>query len=65
MKVNEFYQESLANRIKECNIVDVKVHADDNNDVRAIEVKYVPNESMTASGGDIKVPEFLKKGGRQ
>lgn len=40
MQLNEFYNKPLNEIVKEMELADVKIHTDDENNIRTIEVKY-------------------------
>lgn len=44
MNLTETYNMTMKDIITKCNIVDQKVHTDDEGNIQAIEVKYVPKE---------------------
>lgn len=43
MKLNNVYTKPLKDVIEELNLTDMKVHTDDDGEVRSIELKYEPN----------------------
>lgn len=44
MKLSETKNMTVNEILEKCEIVDLKYHTDDNNNIRAIEVKYAPYE---------------------
>lgn len=40
MRLNEFYNKPLNEIVKEMELADIKIHTDDDNNIRTIEVKY-------------------------
>jgi len=40
MKLSKFYIQSLQENLKEMELVDLKVHTDDEGNVKAVELKY-------------------------
>lgn len=44
MNLTETYNMTMNEVIAKCNIVDQKVHTDNEGNIQAIEVKYVPKE---------------------
>lgn len=58
MKLTETYNKSMKEIIDECDIVNQKIHTDDNGNIEAIEIKYRPKDV-----GNIKIPEFMNRGG--
>ena len=53
MTLTDLYNKPMKEVLNNCDIVEQKVHTDDNGDVVAIEMKYKPKN------GDIKVPSFI------
>ena len=47
MKLNEVYTKPLKEVIDQLNLTDMKVHADDDGNVKAIELKYEPDKYFT------------------
>lgn len=43
MKLNDVYTKPLKDVVEELNLTDMKVHTDDDGEVRSIELKYEPN----------------------
>ncbi len=44
MKLNEVYTKPLKEVIEQLNLTDMKVHTDNNGEVKSIELKYEPSE---------------------
>ena len=40
MKLNKFYTQSLQESLQELELIDLKVHTDDDGNVKAVELKY-------------------------
>lgn len=47
MKLNDVYTKPLKDVVEELNLTDMKVHIDDDGEVRSIELKYEPNNRFT------------------
>lgn len=47
MKLNDVYTKPLKDVVEELNLTDMKVHTDDDGEVRSIELKYEPNNRFT------------------
>ena len=47
MKLNDVYTKPLKDVVEELNLTDMKVHTDDDGEVRSIELKYEPNNCFT------------------
>ena len=47
MKLNDVYTKPLKDVVEELNLTDMKVHTDDDGEVRSIELKYEPNNRIT------------------
>lgn len=47
MKLNDVYTKPLKDVVEELNLTDMKVHTDDDGEVRSIELKYEPNNLFT------------------
>ncbi len=50
MKLNEIYSRPLKEVIAELELSDMKIHADDSGDVKAVELKYT--EKQTGRGAE-------------
>ena len=59
MKMNDLIDKPLAETLNSMDLVDFKVHSDDNGTIRSIEMKYVPKDSKDSA--DIQVPQFLAR----
>lgn len=46
MKLNDVYTKPLKDVVEELNLTDMKVHTDDDGEVRSIELKYEPNNPV-------------------
>ena len=47
MKLNDVYSRPLKEVLeKDCEVVDQKIHTDENGEIQAIEVKYKPKEKF-------------------
>lgn len=65
MKMNDVYSKPMEQIIKEdCDVVEQKIHTDNNGNVMAIEIKYRPKDAM-GNDKSIEIPDFMKKGGRK
>ena len=47
MKLNAVYTKPLKDVVEELNLTDMKVHTDDDGEVRSIELKYEQNNRFT------------------
>lgn len=47
MKLNDVYTKPLKDVVEELNLTDMKVHTDDDGEVRSIELKYETNNRFT------------------
>lgn len=47
MKLNDLYKMSIGDALSKMDIVDMKVHTDDEGEIRSLEIKYVPVPSNT------------------
>lgn len=47
MKLNDVYTKPLKDVVEGLNLTDMKVHTDDDGEVRSIELKYEPNNRFT------------------
>lgn len=56
MKMNDLIDKPLTETLSNMDLVDFKVHSDENGTIRSIEMKYVPKDSA-----DIQVPQFLTR----
>lgn len=54
MKLNDVYTKPLKDVVEELNLTDMKVHTDDDGEVRSIELKYEPIASRKELSHDIK-----------
>ena len=51
MKLNDVYTKPLKDVVEELNLTDMKVHTDDDGEVRSIELKYEPNNRSQGRSG--------------
>lgn len=49
MKLNELYSKTLKEVVEELELADVKVHPDEEGNIRAVELKYVEKKESTQS----------------
>lgn len=56
MNLTETYNMTMSEVIAKCNIVDQKVHADNEGNIQAIEVKYVPKGVSNKVSSEIECP---------
>ena len=42
MKLNDLYKMSIGDALRKMDIVDMKVHTDDEGEIKSLEIKYVP-----------------------
>lgn len=58
MNLTETYSMTMKEVLEECDIVEQKMHTDEQGNIQAIEVKYVPKSKMytkaTSSGSSTK-----------
>lgn len=52
MKLNDVYTKPLKDVVEELNLTDMKVHTDDDGEVRSIELKYEPNNRRHPADAD-------------
>ncbi|MCM1269382.1 MAG: hypothetical protein NC247_01985 [Ruminococcus flavefaciens] len=59
MKLNDVYSKPMEQVIKEdCDVVDQKIHTDNNGNVMAIEIKYRPKDAM-GNDKSVEIPQFM------
>lgn len=51
MTLNELQKRPLAEAVTDMNLVESKIHTDDDGTVRAVEMKYVPTDSAQHDKG--------------
>lgn len=62
MKLTDTYTKTMADVLKECDIVDQKIHTDECGNIMAIEMKYRPKD-IVGSDKNTEVPHFMKDAG--
>lgn len=62
MKLTDTYSRSMKEIIEDCDIVNQKIHTDDDGNIEAIEIKYKPKDTK-GKCGDVKIPSFMNTGG--
>ena len=58
MKLTELYNMTMKEVIEQCEIIDQKIHTNDDGDIMAIEMKYKPKNMDNGMGPEI--PEFMR-----
>lgn len=64
MKLNDVYTKPLKDVVEELNLTDMKVHTDDDGEVRSIELKYEPKMNRSESSIKYKLYGREKSDGR-
>lgn len=58
MKLTELYNMTMKEVIEQCEIIDQKIHTNDDGDIMAIEMKYKPKNIDNTRGPEI--PTFMR-----
>lgn len=61
MKLNDVYTKPLKDVVEELNLTDMKVHTDDDGEVRSIELKYEPNNRFTKGAQSFRLAQATDK----
>lgn len=60
MKMNDVYSKPMKEVLEnDCDVVEQKIHTDNNGNVMAIEVKYRPKDAM-GSDKTVEIPQFMQ-----
>lgn len=60
MKMNDVYTKPMKQLLEEdCDVIEQKVHTDNNGNVMAIEVKYRPKDAV-GSDKTVEIPQFMQ-----
>ena len=57
MRLNEFYNKPLNEIVKEMELADIKIHTDDDNNIRTIEVKYAVSTKEEKKTNSVVTPQ--------
>lgn len=61
MKLNDVYTKPLKDVVEELDLTDMKVHTDDDGEVRSIELKYEPNNRFTKGAQAFRLAQATDK----
>lgn len=65
MKMNDVNSKPMKEVLEnDCDVVEQKIHTDNNGNVMAIEVKYRPKD-VVGSDKSVEIPQFMQNGGRR
>lgn len=59
MKLVETHAKPMKDILNECDVIDQKIHTDEDGNIKSIEVKYRPKDAVK-EGNELKIPEFGK-----